>query len=107
MKDVDEVNYDIKGRLPFSWPKTPFQANLNYLIQRSIICFCYGLSYQDNVETPLFDENVDEEQLFGNEIELLIGSVTDRFIGTFRKIIWPKFKLKTKQVHKSHSLQLT
>ena len=26
----DEVNYDFTGKLPFSWPKTPFQANLNY-----------------------------------------------------------------------------
>ncbi len=25
----DEINFNIKGRLPFSWPKTPFQANLN------------------------------------------------------------------------------
>ena len=83
MNDIDEVNYDIKGRLPFSWPKTPFQANLNYFDPASdpLFAFGYGLSYQDNVEVPLFDENVDKEQLFGNEIDLLIGSVTDRFIG--------------------------
>lgn len=83
MKQDDEVNYDVKGRLPFSWPKTPFQANLNYFDPASdpLFSFGYGLSYQNDVEVPMFEENVDEEQLFGDEIELLIGSVTDKFIG--------------------------
>ena len=79
----DEVNYDIKGRLPFSWPKTPFQANLNYFDPASdpLFAFGYGLNYSDKLTLEQYDENVDKEQLFGNEIDLLIGSVTDRFIG--------------------------
>ena len=79
----DEINYDIKGRLPFSWPKTPFQANLNYFDPASdpLFAFGYGLNYSDKLTLEQYDENVDKEQLFGNEIDLLIGSVTDRFIG--------------------------
>ncbi len=79
----DEINYDIKGRLPFSWPKTPFQANLNYFDPASdpLFAFGYGLDYSDKLTLEQYDENVDKEQLFGNEIDLLIGSVIDRFIG--------------------------
>ena len=42
----NETNFDFVGKLPFSWPKTPFQANLNYYDPASdpLFPFNYGLS---------------------------------------------------------------
>ena len=40
-----KVNYDVKGRLPFSWPKTPYQANLNYFDPASDPLFSFCLLY--------------------------------------------------------------
>jgi beta-glucosidase len=52
------VNFDVKGKLPFSWPASPAQSPLNvgdadYQPQFS---YDFGLTYSDKIETGLLDE---------------------------------------------------
>ena len=79
----DEVNYDFTGKLPFSWPKTPFQANLNYYDPASdpLFAFDYGLNSQSSVNLGLFLDDLDESKFELNELNLLNGSVAQEFEG--------------------------
>ena len=84
--DINEVSYDIKGRLPFSWPKTPFQANLNYFDPASdpLFSFGYGLNYSVNSQVPIIplveENNLPNEyeffrgQAFGSDKEFVLSS---------------------------------
>ena len=60
-KDVNNINYDFKGRLSFSWPMFADQVELNYRDSRynPLFSYGYGLSYSqidtlgdDLPETP-------------------------------------------------------
>ena len=81
--ETDGSNYDFTGKLPFSWPKTTYQANLNYYDATSdpLFSFGYGLDYSDKILVPTLDEgaaNINEEL---TKIELLKGTISDGFIG--------------------------
>ena len=56
----DQVNYPVKGRLAFSWPKTPDQGTLNVGDENYDPLFAYdfGLSYGD---TDTLGDNLSEE----------------------------------------------
>lgn len=60
LTNVDgSINYDAKGKLPFSWPASPDQTPLNkgdenYQPQ---FPFDFGLTYTDKIETELLDES--------------------------------------------------
>ncbi|GAB4526953.1 MAG: exo 1,3/1,4-beta-D-glucan glucohydrolase [Amphiplicatus sp.] len=52
------VNYDFKGRLSFSWPRTPTQTPLNRgdPDYDPLFPYGYGLSYGDGKDLPQLDE---------------------------------------------------
>ena len=52
------VNYDVKGKLPFSWPASPTQSPLNLGDANYAPQFAYdfGLTYNDKTETAVLDE---------------------------------------------------
>ena len=79
----NETNFDFVGKLPFSWPKTPFQANLNYYDPASdpLFPFNYGLSYQNSSNLPLFEDELDQSLLELEELNILKGSVSTGFLG--------------------------
>ncbi len=53
------VNYDVKGKLPFSWPSSPLQSPLNHgdTDYKPQFAFDFGLTYAQQIETPLLDES--------------------------------------------------
>ena len=77
------TNFDFVGKLPFSWPKTPFQANLNYYDPASdpLFPFNYGLSYQNSSNLPLFEDELDQSLLELEELNILRGTVSTGFMG--------------------------
>ena len=77
------TNFDFVGKLPFSWPKTPFQANLNYYDPASdpLFPFNYGLSYQNSSNLPLFEDELDQSLLELEELNILRGTVSTGFLG--------------------------
>ncbi len=52
------LNYDVKGKLPFSWPASPVQSPLNQgdADYKPQFAFDFGLTYADKTETPALDE---------------------------------------------------
>jgi len=52
------VNFDVKGKLPFSWPASPAQSPLNVgdADYKPQFAYDFGLSYSDKIETGLLDE---------------------------------------------------
>jgi beta-glucosidase len=52
------VNFDVKGRLPFSWPASPAQSPLNLgdTDYKPQFAYDFGLTYSDKIETGLLDE---------------------------------------------------
>ncbi|WP_062064772.1 glycoside hydrolase family 3 protein [Cellvibrio sp. OA-2007] len=57
-KKDGSVNFDVKGKLPFSWPSSPTQSPLNVGDEDYQPQFAYdfGLTYSDKIETGLLDE---------------------------------------------------
>ena len=53
------INYDVKGKLPFSWPSSPLQSPLNHgdADYKPQFAFDFGLTYAQQIETPLLDES--------------------------------------------------
>ena len=53
------INFDVKGKLPFSWPASPTQSPLNVGDAEYSPQFAYdfGLTYSDKTETGLLDES--------------------------------------------------
>ena len=82
-KSDNEINYDFIGKLPFSWPKTPFQANLNYYDPASdpLFPYDYGLNFQSTENLGLFEDDLDESQFELKELTLLNGSIAQRLEG--------------------------
>lgn len=52
------VNFDVKGKLPFSWPASPAQSPLNVgdANYQPQFAYDFGLSYSDKIETAQLDE---------------------------------------------------
>lgn len=52
------VNFDVKGKLPFSWPASPAQSPLNLgdADYKPQFAYDFGLTYSDKTETGLLDE---------------------------------------------------
>jgi beta-glucosidase len=52
------VNYDIKGKLPFSWPASPSQSPLNVgdANYQPQFAYGFGLTYSDHTDTAVLDE---------------------------------------------------
>lgn len=52
------VNFDVKGKLPFSWPSSPAQSPLNVgdAEYKPQFAYDFGLTYADKVETAELDE---------------------------------------------------
>lgn len=49
-----EINYDFKGKLSYSWPKSDAQVLLNVGDENydPLFAYGYGLTYQDNINLP-------------------------------------------------------
>jgi beta-glucosidase len=52
------VNYDFKGKLPFSWPRTPLQTNASGSAEPPLFEYGFGLTYQDVGDLPALSEEV-------------------------------------------------
>ncbi len=54
------IQYDFEGKLPFSWPKQPSQAVLNFYQTpyEPLFAYRYGLTYQSNKQLPQLDETI-------------------------------------------------
>lgn len=79
LKKNDNINYDFKGRLSFSWPMFANQVELNYKDARysPLFAYGYGLSYSqvdtlgdDLPETPFSNGNGNSNK---DEIEVFAG----------------------------------
>ncbi len=57
-KKDGSVNFDVKGKLPFSWPSSPTQSPLNVgdADYQPQFAYDFGLAYSDKIETGLLDE---------------------------------------------------
>lgn len=55
----NEIDHDFKGRLSFSWPRTPDQVSLNFGDRdyNPLFAYGYGLSYGDAVDVPQLSED--------------------------------------------------
>jgi beta-glucosidase len=52
------VNYDFKGKLPFSWPRTPLQTTADPGTEAPLFAYGYGLTYQDQGDLATLSEEV-------------------------------------------------
>ena len=70
----NEINYDFKGKLSYSWPKFSYQTKLNYGDEEYDPLFPYGfgLTYAD--ENYLDSINIKETVPQRDEITLFLGS---------------------------------
>lgn len=52
------MNFDLKGKLPFSWPASPAQSPLNLgdADYQPQFAYDFGLTYSDKIDTGLLDE---------------------------------------------------
>lgn len=55
---VGAVRYDFKGKLSFSWPRTPVQVPGNPGAAQPLFAYDYGLTYQDNGDLETLSEAV-------------------------------------------------
>jgi beta-glucosidase len=54
----DNVQFDFKGKLPYSWPAAPMQTPLNVgdADYDPLFAYGYGLTYADSITVPLLPE---------------------------------------------------
>ena len=106
MVNSDKTNYDFTGKLPFSWPKNTYQANLNYYDATSdpLFAYGYGLTYEDNVVVPDLDEGEinTNEQL--SKIELLKGTISENFIGYIQESNLQQVQLSSNKVSSQNNI---
>ena len=106
MVNSDKTNYDFTGKLPFSWPKNTFQANLNYYDATSdpLFSYGYGLTYEDNIVVP----DLDEGEINANEqlkkIELLKGTISENFIGYIQESNLQQVQLSSNKVSSQNNI---
>lgn len=77
------INYDMKGRLSFSWPKTPDQTPLNVgdANYDPLFAYGYGLSYGDK---NTLGDNLSEEGLKAEEVVDVLEIFNRRPIGDWQ-----------------------
>lgn len=56
-KPDGSINHDFKGKLPFSWPRTPLQTTANPGSEPPLFPYGYGLTYADNGELSALPED--------------------------------------------------
>ena len=106
MVNSDKTNYDFTGKLPFSWPKNTYQANLNYYDATSdpLFSYGYGLTYEDNIVVP----DLDEGEINANEqlkkIELLKGTISENFIGYIQESNLQQVQLSSNKVSSQNNI---
>ena len=106
MVSGDNKNYDFTGKLPFSWPKNTYQANLNYYDATSdpLFAYGYGLTYKDNIVVP----DLDEGEINANEqlskIELLKGTISENFIGYIQESNLQQVQLSSNKVSSQNNI---
>lgn len=71
----DNLQYDFSGRLSFSWPAKPTDAELNVGADNYHPLFAYGfgLSLQDDVQTAQFDETLDPSVVSVNDSRFMFA----------------------------------
>ena len=106
MVNSDKTNYDFTGKLPFSWPKNTYQANLNFYDATSdpLFAYGYGLTYKDNIVVPDLDEGEinTNEQL--SKIELLKGTISENFIGYIQESNLQQVQLSSNKVSSQNNI---
>ena len=106
MVNSDKTNYDFTGKLPFSWPKNTYQANLNFYDATSdpLFAYGYGLTYKDNIVVPDLDEGKinTNEQL--SKIELLKGTISENFIGYIQESNLQQVQLSSNKVSSQNNI---
>ena len=106
MVNSDKTNYDFTGKLPFSWPKNTYQANLNFYDATSdpLFAYGYGLTYKDNIVVPDLDEGEinNNEQL--SKIELLKGTISENFIGYIQESNLQQVQLSSNKVSSQNNI---
>ena len=92
-------DYDFSGKLPFSWPRNTKQANLNYFDATSnpLFNFGFGLTYQDEININELDEG-DKSELKIDSIELMNGTINDKFNGYIRESDLAEVKISSNKV---------
>ena len=98
-------DYDFSGKLPFSWPRNTKQANLNYFDATSnpLFSFGYGLTYQDEISISELDEGEESEQRLIS-IELMNGTINDKFIGFIRESDLAEVQISSNKVSSQNNL---
>ena len=106
MVNSDKTNYDFTGKLPFSWPKNTYQANLNFYDATSdpLFAYGYGLTYKDNIVVPDLDEGEinTNEQL--SKIELLKGTISENFIGYIQESNLQQVQISSNKVSSQNNI---
>lgn len=59
------VRNDFKGKLPFSWPRTPYQVTGNLGTEQPLFAYDYGLRYADNGDLEVLPEDVPQRRESG------------------------------------------
>lgn len=59
------VNHDFKGKLSFSWPRTPYQVAADPGPEKPLFAYDYGLTYQDKGDLELLSEEVPQRRETG------------------------------------------
>lgn len=59
------VRNDFKGKLSFSWPRTPYQVTGNLGSEQPLFAYDYGLTYADNGDLETLSEEVPQRQQAG------------------------------------------
>ena len=65
-KEDGSVNHDFKGKLSFSWPRTPHQTKANPGTEPPLFAFGYGLRYGQNGALPALSEDVPAREQNGS-----------------------------------------
>ena len=61
-KPDGSVNHDFKGRLSFSWPRTPDQTKANPGGEPPLFAYGFGLKYQDDGELAPLSEEIPQKE---------------------------------------------
>ena len=71
------VNYDFKGKLSFSWPRTADQVTANPGTQPPLFPFDYGLTYRDAGELAALSEEAPKRSEIGADLSLVFDYRVD------------------------------
>ena len=100
--EKNEINYDFKGKLSYSWPKYSYQTKLNFGDEKydPLFPYGYGLTYKDN---SYFNKiNINESIPQKNEITLFLGSGYP----SYKEVISYYDKEKNQQIYEGISADI-